>query len=179
MSKILISISFVVLALAGVLLLFNNSSTPAKSNQKILIHLVTNIKKEDGPPCVVFDVALANLKLYGGVELLFDAEAAWNLKVDSTDGKNDFDRYEVPMDLKNLVNEQFHDSSILALENFGEFLEFLHKNGAEISVNGTWNVLTGVEKSLMEKSHLPAFVEPLDLKELAEHINGSDVYYHY
>lgn len=83
------------------------------------------------------------------------------------------------MDLKNLVNEQFHDSSILALKNFGEFLEFLHKNGAEISVNGTWNVLTGVEKSLMGKSHLPAFVEPLDLKELAEHINESDIYYHY
>lgn len=91
MNKILISISLVVLALAGVLLLYNNSSTPARSNQKILIHLVTNIKKEDCPPCVAFDVALANLKLYGGVELLFDAEAAWNLKVDSTDGKNDFD----------------------------------------------------------------------------------------
>lgn len=179
MNKILISISLVVLTIAGVLLLCDNSSTTARSNQKILIHLVTNIKKEDGPPCVAFDVALANLKLYGGVELLFDAEAAWNLKLDSTDGKNDFDRYEVPMDLKNLVNEQFHDSSVLTLKNFGEFLELLHKNGAEISVNGTWNVLTGVERSLKGKSHLPDFVEPLDLKELTEHINESDIYYHY
>lgn len=179
MNKILISISIVILTLAGTLLVCNISSTTAKSSQKILIHLVSNIKKEDGPPCVAFDVALTNLKLGKTVELLFDAEAAWNLKIDSSDGKNDLDRYAVPMDLKNLVNEQFHDSRILGLKNFGDFLEFLHKNGAEICVNGTWNALTGVEKSFNGKEHIPSFVEPIDLKELAEHINQSDVYYHY
>lgn len=179
MNKILISISAIVLTMGGVLLLCNASSVKAGSDQKILIHLVSNIKKEDGPPCVAFDVALTNLKLGKAVELLFDAEAAWNLKIDNTDGKNDLDRYQVPMDLKSLVNDQFHDSSILTLKNFGEFLEFLHKNGVEISVNGTWNVLTGVEKSFNGKTHLPNFVKPLDLKELAEHINQSDIYYHY
>jgi len=112
------------------------------------------------------------------VELLFDAEAAWNLKK-LEDGKNDFDRYQVPPDLKKLANAQFPDNSLMKLNNFGEFLSLLNKMGTKITVNGTWNILTGVEKTLKGKSNLPNFVEPLNLTELSEHINNSDVYYHY
>lgn len=154
-----------------------NSKLESKHN--VLIHLVTNIKKDDGPPCVAFDIALTNLKLGKKVEFLFDSEAAWNLKRTEKDGKNDFDRYEVPKDLKELLIKQLNDSEISGVKNFGEFLAFLSKKGAKITVNGTWNVLTGVEKELKGKTKLPNFVEPLDLKELANHVNGSDIYYRY
>jgi len=153
------------------------SATPSKN--KVLIHLVTNIKKDDGPPCVAFDIALVNLKLGKKIEFLFDAEAAWNLKRIEKDGKSDLDRYEVPKDLKELLVKELNDKDILNIKNFGEFLSFLNKKGAKITVNGTWNVLTGVEKEIKGKTKLPNYVEPLGLKELASHINDSDTYYRY
>jgi len=179
MNKTLFTILIISILLSGILI-FTSSSLKLLGVKKssVMIHLVTNIKKEDGPPCVAFDVALANIKNGNEVELLFDAEAAWNLKK-LEDGKNDFDRYQVPPDLKKLANAQFPDNSLMKLNNFGEFLSLLNKMGTKITVNGTWNILTGVEKTLKGKSNLPNFVEPLNLTELSEHINNSDVYYHY
>lgn len=146
--------------------------------KKVIIHLTTDIKKDDGPPCVAFDMALTNLKMGNKVEFLFDGEAAWNLKK-IKGGKNDFDRYIIPNDLKKLLYNEFNDRSIKTLKTFGDFLYFLHKGGIKITVNGTWNVLTSVEKEIKGKTKLPVYVEPLTLKELAEHINSSQVYYKY
>lgn len=154
------------------------SKSNIESKNKVLIHLTTNIKKDDAPPCVAFDIALANAALGNKVEFLFDSEAAWNLKK-SKDGKNDFDRYEVPNDLKKIVNDQLHDSSILKLRNFGEFLELLDKKGVNISVNGTWNLLTGVEKEVKGKTNIPNYVSPLTLKEFVNTVNDANVYYKY
>lgn len=150
----------------------------SQSGKKVLIHIVSDIKKNDGPPCVAVDVALTNLKLGNQVEVLFDADASWNLKK-AADGKNDYDRYEVPADLKKLVNTQLNDPDILKLKNFGEFLQILTKKGAKITINGTWNVLTSVEKDVKGKSNMPFYVEPLNLKELVASINNANVYYRY
>lgn len=159
-------------------LLFSAYTSSPVEKKKVLIHIVSDIKKNDGPPCVAVDVALANLKLGNNVEVLFDADAAWNIKK-SNDGKNDYDRYDVPADLKKLVNDQFNDPDILKLKNFGEFLQMLHKKGAKITINGTWNVLTSVEKEIKGKTKMPDYVQPLNLKELAASINNSDAYYRY
>jgi hypothetical protein len=147
--------------------------------KKVLVHVVSNIKKEDGPPCVAFDVAYANLMAGNRVEMFFDADAAWNLKRTETDGKNDLDRYDVPADLKQLVFAEFKNDEIQKLKNFGEFLALLSKKGAIISVNGTWNVLTSIEKEIKGKSTMPSFVEPLTLREMVEHVNAAERYYRY
>ena len=55
----------------------------------------------------------------------------------------------------------------------------LHKKGAKIAVNGTWNVLTSVEKEVKGKTKMPSYVEPLTLKEMTESINSSEAYYSY
>ena len=177
--KLLVTLIFLIIIVAFLGLKKEEIKINSISKEKVIIHLATNIKKDDGPPCVAFDIALVNLKLGKKVEFLFDSEAAWNLKRTGKDGKSDFDRYEVPKDLKQLLVQQLNDSEILGIKNFGEFLAFLSKKGAKITVNGTWNVLTGVEKELKGKTKLPNFVEPLDLKELANHINSSDIYYRY
>ena len=166
-----------VVFLLTVFLFLAYSNYPAEK-KNILIHIISDIKKNDGPPCVAIDLALTNLKLGNQVEVLFDADAAWNLKK-SDDGKNDYDRYEVPADLKKIVNAQLNVKGLLALKNFGEFLEMLHKKGAKIAVNGTWNVLTSVEKEVKGKTKMPSYVEPLTLKEMTESINSSEAYYSY
>lgn len=164
--------------LVPVLAGFIFSNYPGTSAKKVIIHLTTNIKKDDGPPCVAFDMALTNLKLGNKVEFLFDGEAAWNLKK-SKDGKNDFDRYTIPEDLKKLLFEEFKDRSLMKLKTFGGFLEYLHNKGVKITVNGTWNVLTSVEKKIKDRTHIPSYVEPLTLKEMAEYINDSQINYKY
>ena len=154
---------------------------PAQSSPKgkhVLIHVVSNIKKDDGPPCVAFDIAYANLIAGHRVEMFFDAEAAWNLKRES-DRKNDLDRYDVPADLKQLLFTDFKNDEIQKLKNFGEFLTLLSTKGAIISVNGTWNVLTSVEKEIKGTSKMPSFVEPLTLREMVVHLNAAERYYRY
>lgn len=174
-------LSLTLLIITIVLINYGSASKNQAHNlkgKKVLIHLTTNIKKEDGPPCVAFDIALANIELGNQVAFVFDAEAAWNLKKDST-GKNDFDRYMVPNDLKKIVSEQLDDQAILKLKDFGAFLSFLNKKGVKIFVNGTWNLLTNVEKELKGKTKIPDYTIPLDLKELVTQINNSEVYYKY
>jgi predicted peroxiredoxin len=166
------------LLLPAVVILILGWSNNSGENNKVLIHIVTDIKKDDGPPCVAVDVALTNLQLGKEVVVLFDANASWNLKK-ADDGKNDYDRYEVPADLKKLVNEQLNVKELSSLKNFGEFLEMLHKKGAKIAVNGTWNVLTSVEKEVKGKTKMPDYVEPLTLKELVKEINSAGTYYSY
>ncbi len=147
--------------------------------KKVLVHIISDIKNNDGPPCVAFDIAYANLMAGNIVEMLFDADAAWNLKRAETDGKNDFDRYDVPADLKQLVFAEFKNEEIQRLKNFGEFLALLSKKGASISVNGTWNVLTSVEKEIKGKTRMPSYVEPLTLREMVGHVNGAERYWRY
>ncbi|PJA97665.1 MAG: hypothetical protein CO129_00295 [Ignavibacteriales bacterium CG_4_9_14_3_um_filter_34_10] len=172
-----IKYSYLIAAVVLISALFAGYIGSNGNSKKVIIHLVSNVKKADGPVCVAFDVALVNLKLGNKVEFLFDADAAWNLKF--TKGKNDFDRYEVPADLKKLVSEQVKDKSLLSVKNFEDFLKLLHDKGATISVNGTWNVLTSVEKEVKGKRNIPNYIEPITLQELASRINNADVYYSY
>ncbi len=50
-------------------------------NKTVLVHFVANIKKDNGPPCVAFDMAYTNLEIGNKVEILFEADSAWNLKM--------------------------------------------------------------------------------------------------
>jgi hypothetical protein len=171
------------LAIAAVLVIgivaYATLSGANPKGRKVLIHVVSNIKKDDGPPCVAFDIAYANVVAGSQVEMLFDSEAAWNLKRTDADGKSDFDRYEVPADLKQLVVAQLKEKDLQAVKDFGGFLELLSKKGVVITVNGTWNVLTSVEKELKGKTKLPSYVNPLTLKEMVEHMNAAEKYYRY
>lgn len=166
-----------VLVIGTVVALPQAHSSP--KGKKVLVHVISNIKKDDGPPCVAFDIAYANLMAGNRVEMFFDADAAWNLKRTDNDGKNDFDRYDMPADLKQLLVAEFKNEETKKVKNFGEFLALLSSKGAVISVNGTWNVLTSVEKEIKGKTKMPSFVEPLTLKEMVGHMNTAERYYRY
>lgn len=176
-NKIKIIIIFAVLS--SFLLIGQKVIHASKKGKTVLVHFVANIKKNDGPPCVAFDMAYTNLIMGNKVEMLFDADAAWNLKLFEKDNKNDYDRYDIPADLKALLNQQFKDPNINKLKTFGDFLSYMEKIGAELYVNGTWNVLTSVEKKIKGKEKMPNYATPLTLKEMAEVINSADSYMRY
>ncbi len=175
------SVKYITLFLALLVFFANTKNTDAASPKKntVLIHVVSNIKKDDGPPCVAFDIAFAYVKLGYKVQMLFDADAAWNLKLSGKDRKNDFDRYNVPDDLKKLVTQQIKDNNFSKVKNFGEFLEYLSKSGVKIYVNGTWNVLTSAEKTLKGKENMPDYSIPVDLKEMTELLSSANTYMRY
>ncbi len=79
---------FFIIAVA--LLYASTSYTASPKGKTVLIHVISNIKTNDGPPCVAFDMAYANLMMGNKVEILFDADAAWNLKIVDKDKKNDY-----------------------------------------------------------------------------------------
>ncbi len=157
----------------------NGMLNAAPKKKTVLVHFVANIKKDDGPPCVAFDMAFANIMLGNKVVMLFDADAAWNLKLFEKDNKNDFDRYTIPADLKDLIEEQFKDNGLKKLKTFGDFLVYMKNMGAKIYVNGTWNVLTSVEKTIKGTTKMPEYAIPLTLKEMAKLINSADAYMRY
>ena len=156
-------LAIVVVLIAGIVFWAGLTRTNLKGHN-VLVHVVTNIKKDDGPLCVAFDIAYADVMSGNHVELLFDSEAAWNLK-------------KTDVDLKQLLSSQFNDIELLGMKDFGGFLELLSKRGAVISVNGTWNVLASVEKELKGNTKMPSFVNPLTLKEMVEHLNNAERYY--
>ncbi|MGI0014391.1 MAG: hypothetical protein ACREBU_13255 [Nitrososphaera sp.] len=160
------------------MLLFSTPLFTQTSGKKMLIHMRANIKKDDGPPCVGFNMALAALKAGYQVEMLFDIEAAYNIKI-FTDGKTDYERYTVPADLKALVKEQYPDFPIDKVKTYQDFLNVYHQLGVKITVNGTWNALTQIEKTVKGKEHIISIAEPLDLKEMIAHIAAADVYVAY
>ncbi|MDZ7362049.1 MAG: hypothetical protein ONB46_15190 [candidate division KSB1 bacterium] len=160
------------------MLLFSTPLFTQTGGKKLLIHMRTNIKKDDGPPCVGFNMALAGLKAGYQVEMLFDIEAAYNIKI-FTDSKTDYERYTVPADLKALVKEQYPDFPMDKVKTYQDFLSVYHQLGVKITVNGTWNALTQVEKTVKGKEHIIPIAEPLSLKEMAAHIATADVYVAY
>ncbi len=60
----------------------------------------------------------------------------------------------IPDDLKKLIYDEFKDPEIIKLKTFGNFLSYMKKLGAKIYVNGTWNVLTSVEKKVKKKCRI-------------------------
>lgn len=155
------------------------SSAAFAGEKTLLIHLRTNIKKDDGPPCVAFNLALAGLKAGFKVEMLFDGEAAYNLKIFNADGKTDFERYTVPPDLKELITQQYPSFPMEKVKTYQDFLAVYHTMGALITVNGTWNALTQVEQTIKGKQHIPKIVEPLTLPEMIGHIARAQIYLAY
>ena len=158
-----------------------SSPLPAQGKKKtnVLIHMRANIKKDDGPPCVGFNMALAALEAGYQVEMLFDVEASYNIKIFAGDGKTDFERYEVPDDLKQLVAQQYADFPIGRIKTYQDFLTVYHEMGMKITMNGTWNALTQIEKTITGKENIIAIAEPLTLQEMMAHIAAADVYLAY
>ncbi|RME01457.1 MAG: hypothetical protein D6814_01470 [Calditrichaeota bacterium] len=179
-SKLKIVVPFtVILAMLITAGLFYAQKLPAQKKPKMLVHMRTNIKKDDGPPCVGFNMALSGLESGYDVEMLFDMEACYNLKIFEGDGKTDYQRYNVPDDLKQLIKQQYPDFPLDRVKTYQDFLTIYHEMGAKITMNGTWNALTKVENSIKGKEHIIPIAEPLTLDEMTQHFKQADVYLAY
>jgi hypothetical protein len=65
------------------------------------------------------------------------------------------------------------------VKTYQDFLTLYHQMGAKITVNGTWNALTQVEKTVKGKQNIIAIAEPLSLQEMTAHIAAANIYVAY
>jgi len=174
--QLLVSVSIIV---ALGMAFFPGLPLYGQTGKKVLIHMQSNIKKDDGPPCVAFNMALAALRAGYRVEILFDVEASYNIKVFAGDGKTDYQRYEVPNDLRQLIRDQYPDFPLKRIRTYQDFLAVYHEMGATITMNGTWNALTQIERTIKGKENIIKIAEPLTLDEMMAHIAAADIYLAY
>jgi len=148
---------------------------PARAGETVLIHLTDDFKKNDGPVCVAFNVAWQALEDGDTVEIFFDQDAAYGLK-QWEPGKTDLGLYPLPDRIKELLAETFGVGVDTLPENYQVYLERLHERGVRITVNGFWNALTQVEKTVTGKENILPIVEPITLKQFLADRAAADVY---
>ncbi|MFC1850876.1 hypothetical protein ACFL27_11840 [candidate division CSSED10-310 bacterium] len=109
------------------------------------------------------------------VELVFGSAAVWSVIIHK--GKTDWGSYDLPPKLKKLMAEQLGEDEKSFPKTYQDLLKMLHDNGASLTINGTWNALTDVEKTIKGKKNIPDYVQPLTLKEMLAHRAKADQYW--
>ncbi len=168
-------VTFVVLGVTITSILANGLLAQDVQSHQVFIHLTDNFKQNDGPVCVAFNAAWAARQTGYEVELFFDQDAAYGIK-QWEPGKTDLGIYDLPDDLKDLLVQSFGVNRESLPKTYQDFLRFLHDSGVRVTVNGMWNALTKVEKTVKGKQNILPFVEPLTLNELMEHRAAADIY---
>ncbi len=141
----------------------------------VFIHLTANFKENDGPVCVAFNAAWQALRDGDTVEIFFDQDAAYGVK-QWEPGKTDLGLYPLPQRIRELLSATFDTPEADLPANYQEYLRFLHDEGVHVTVNGFWNALTNVEKTVQGREHILPFVEPLTLAEVLAHRRQASVY---
>ena len=151
------------------------SARPSLAADSVFIHLTANFKEDDGPVCVAFNAAWRALQDGDTVELFFDQEATYGLK-QWEPGKTDLGLYALPERIKDLMAGSFGVELETLPNNYQEYLQFLHEQGAKVTANGFWNALTEVEETIEGHENILPFVEPLRLSEMLQHRKAATVY---
>jgi hypothetical protein len=163
----------------GTLFLLNPAallaSPPPLASKRVLIHLKTGFNQDDNQPCVAFDVALAALKQGAKVEMLFDAGAVVDLKI--WQGKPTSLAYEVPEKLKDILVAEYRTPSKKDFpKTYQDFLRWMHRQGVEVTFNGTMAQLTSLSNGVHDVGQLEPIAKPLSLAEILQHRARAYIY---
>src|SRR5262249_320225 len=139
------------------------SASPAPlAGKRVLVHLKTGFKQDDNQPCVAFDVALAALKQGAKVEMFFDPAAVVALQI--WQGKPPSLAYEVPDKLKDILVAEYKTPARKDFpKTYQELLRWLHKQGVEVTFNGTMAQLTSLSSGIHDVGQMEPIAKPLSL----------------
>ncbi len=153
----------------------SDASPGPLAGKRVLVHLKTGFNQDDNQPCVAFNVAFAALKQGAKVEMLFDAGAVVDLKV--WQGKPTSLAYELPDKLKDILVQQYKTPAKKDFpRTYQEFLRWLHRQGVEITFNGSLAQLTNLSNGIHDVGQLEPIAKPLSLDEMLQHRARADVY---
>ncbi len=151
-------------------------SAAAGEQESMLIHLKTGLKHDDAQICVAYNIIWAALDKGLKVDVLIDADAINTFKV-GWRGKDAIEGYPLPERLRRSLAEQFEVPLKEVPETYGQFLNMLHKRGANFYINTAFLVLAKVEKEMGAVENVSAkFFKPVTIKEMVELRTGADYY---
>lgn len=169
MRKVIVSL------FVGVLLL-NLPCASWAQGKTMLIHIKTDLAKDDAQICVAYNMIWAALEKGYTVNVLIDASAV-NTYKKNWRGKNKLAEYKMPENLRKELSRQFNVSLSNMPATYGEYLEFLHKKGAKFYMNGAMLVVAGISKAYGDMSNISTdFFTPVIIPEMINLISSSDEY---
>ncbi len=158
-----------------------SSNAPSKASpgplagKRVFVHLKTGFKQDDNQPCVAFDLALTALKQGAKVEMFFDAAAVADLKI--WQGNPTSLAYELPDKLKDILVAEYKTPTKKDFpKTYQEFLRWLHKQGVEVTFNGTMAQLISLSSGVRDVGQLDPVAKPLSLDEVLQHRARADIY---
>jgi len=156
-------------------------SVPAygAESETFLVHLKTSLKKDDAQICVAYNVIWAALKEGFNVKVLVDADAINTFKV-GWFGKDGIEKYRIPERLRKELAQQFAVPLGEVPGTYGEYLNFLHRKGAEFYINTGFLIVSkiGAPDDPLEKVSAKFFT-PVTLKEMIRMRADADHYIAY
>jgi len=154
------------LLLASLLLL--SSMSLWASEETMLFHLKTSLKHNDAQLCVAYNEIWAALDAGLKVNVLIDADAVNTYKI-GWFGKDGFEGYKMPENLKQLLADTFKKPIEQIPVTYGEYLIKLEKMGAKFYINSGMLVVAGIEKQMGTVDNIgPKFFKPISLKEMMQ-----------
>lgn len=160
-----------------VAILFLTSVAELKAGENsILFHLKTGLKHDDAQLCVAYNEIWAALLEGLKVDVLIDAGAVNTYKI-GWRGKDKFEKYKLPQNLKEQLAKQFEISIDKIPATYGDYLQLLKNEGATFYINGAMLVVAGIEKNMGELKNISAkFFKPISLKEMLRLRAGAELY---
>lgn len=139
-----------------------NAADPV-GGEIILIHLKTGLKLDDAQICVAYNQIWAAAVSGRRVQVLVDGSAVETYKKGRL-GRNKFDAYKIPGNLKNILSEEFNVPLDKVPQTYGEYTRMLHQKGVEFFVNSEMLVTYGIEKEYGKAENLAMdFFKPVGI----------------
>lgn len=144
--------------------------------KNVLIHVKTQLKIDDAQICVAYNEIWAALNKGFDVDVLIDASAV-NTYKKGWKGTDKLEGYKMPESLRAELARQFAVSLHTVPKTYGEYLTFLHKEGAQFYINGAMLVVSGISETFGDMSKIsPDMFKPVSLIDMFELFEQADTY---
>lgn len=140
---------------------------PGLEGKRIVFHFKTALAQDDSQICVGFNVVFAAIEAGADVSMLFDAGAVLDLrgKLASTG---------VPVRLQKALAYQMNLPVDQMPKNYGEYLDLLHRGGANVFANTAMLIVTGDASQVKHKIPGYEFIEPVTYARVAALLSEAD-----
>ncbi|MEI6856249.1 hypothetical protein [Psychrilyobacter sp.] len=147
------------------------------AQEKYVVHIKTDLSKDDAQICVAYNVILSALNKRYAVSAIIDASAVNTYKKKTFRNYDSIERYKIPERLRVELYNQFNLKKENVPETYGEFLDLLIEKGANFYVNSTMIVLAKVSENFNDNNSLsnPNF-KIITVDDIVDIVKNSDHY---
>lgn len=147
------------------------------AQEKYIVHIKTDLSKDDAQICVAYNVILSALNKGYNVSAIIDASAVNTYKKKTFRDYDSLERYKIPERLRVELYNQFNLKKENVPKTYGEYLDLLIEKGANFYINSTMMVLAKVSEDFNDSNSLsnPNF-KIITVDDIVDIVKDSDHY---